>query len=69
MKDVLLIIRNCFSHIGRVYIGKNGGSDTNIVLNDYDSNGEKSGEVICKYDDLIELLRSPYITSERENIK
>lgn len=60
MKDVLTIIRNCFSHIGRIYIGKNNGTDTNIILNDYDTNGEKSGEVICRYIDLIELLRDPY---------
>jgi len=60
MHDVLTIIRNCFSHIGRIYIGKNNGTDTNIILNDYDTNGEKSGEVICRYIDLIELLRDPY---------
>ena len=55
MQEVLTIIRNCFSHIGRIYIGKN-----NIILNDYDTNGQKSGEVICKYIDLIELLKDPY---------
>jgi len=60
MHDVLTIIRNCFSHIGRIYIGKNNGTETNIILNDYDTNGEKSGEVICKYKDLIELLQNPY---------
>ena len=60
MKDVLTIIRNCFSHIGRIYVGKNTGLSTNIILNDYDTNGEKSGEVICKYINLIELLQDPY---------
>ena len=60
MQDVLTVIRNCFSHIGRIYVGKNKGIETNIILNDYDTNGEKSGEVICKYIDLIELLRNPY---------
>lgn len=67
MKDVLLIIRNCFSHIGRVYIGKDKGEYTFIILNDYDNNGEKSGEVTCRYTDLIELLRAPYISSEQIN--
>lgn len=68
MKDVLTIIRNCFSHIGRVYIGKDRGTRTNIILNDYDTN-EKSGEVICRYDDLIKLLRDPYIPTEKNKTK
>ena len=64
MKEVLLIIRNCFSHIGRIYIGKDRGENTYIVLNDYDNDGQKSGEVICRYQDLIELLREPYIPEQ-----
>ena len=60
IQDVLTIIRNSFSHIGRITIGKNKGIETNIILNDYDTNGEKSAEVTCKYTDLIELLRNPY---------
>lgn len=63
MKDVLTIIRNSFSHIGRIYIGKDLGSDTFIVLNDYDIDYKKSGEVVCKYIDLIDFLRAPYISS------
>ena len=59
MKEVLNIIRNCFSHIGRVSV-----SDGNLYLNDYDSNGEKSGEVICKYDNLINLLRNPLVNQK-----
>ena len=66
MKEVLTIIRNCFSHIGRVYIGKNKGVETSIILNDYDSNNEKSGEVICKYNDLIQLLKEPYNVKEQK---
>ena len=64
MKEVLLIIRNCFSHIGRIYIGKDRGENTYIVLNDYDNDGQKSGEVVCRYQDLIELLREPYIPEQ-----
>ena len=67
MKEVLTIIRNCFSHIGRVSIGKNRETETIIYLNDYDGN-EKTGEVICKYIDLIQLLRAPYIPSVKNNI-
>lgn len=68
MREVLTIIRNCFSHIGRVTVGKNRGGDTSIILNDYDSNNEKSGEVVCKYNDLIHLLNEPYIYLE-QNVK
>ena len=60
MQEALTVIRNSFSHIGRIFIGKERGEYTHIVLNDYDTNGEKSGEVICQYMDLIELLSNPY---------
>lgn len=69
MQEVLTIIRNCFSHIGRIYIGKNNGPKTNIVLNDYDTNGEKSGEIFCRYIDLINLLRQPYYNVNQNHIK
>jgi hypothetical protein len=60
MKDVLTIIRNCFSHVGRIYIGKDKLLSSFIILSDFDNNGEKSGEVICSYDNLIKLLNEPY---------
>ena len=60
MQDVLTIIRNCFSHIGRIHFGKSNGELTNIILNDYDNNGIKTGQLVCKYIDLIELLSNPY---------
>ena len=67
MEDVLTIIRNSFSHIGRIYIGKYHGSSTTIILNDYDTDGKKSGDVICRYEDLIQLLRDPYqVIEERK---
>ena len=68
MQSVLTIIRNSFSHIGRVYMGKNKGVDTNVILNDYDTNGEKSGDVICRYGDLIQLLKNPYEITNQEQI-
>lgn len=66
MDEVLTIIRNCFSHIGRITFGKNNGHDTIINLNDYDNNNEKSGEVTCRYFDLIKLLGTPYLYDEYE---
>lgn len=60
MVEVLTIIRNCFSHVGRIYIGKDRGEQTNVVLNDYDTDNTKSGTVICTYMGLINLLRNPY---------
>lgn len=60
MKDALTIIRNCFSHIGRVHIGLNMGKDTVIVLNDYDNNGNKTGCVIGTYENIINLLKYPF---------
>lgn len=64
MEEALTVIRNCFSHVGRISLGKNHGDLTTIILNDYDTNGEKTGEVICKYGDLINLLSAPYQKEE-----
>ncbi|MBE6154873.1 MAG: hypothetical protein E7163_04815 [Firmicutes bacterium] len=64
MKDVLEIIRNSFSHIGRIRMKKNRGTNTIIKLNDYDNNNEKSGEVNCEYMDLIQVLNAPYNQEE-----
>ena len=67
MKSVLTIIRDSFSHIGRIHIGKNLELETYIVLNDYDGNNKKTGEVKCRYKDLIEFLRAPYMYSNEES--
>lgn len=63
MKDVLEIIRNSLSHMGRIYIGKDRTTDTFVVLNDYENNGGKSGEVLSTYMGIINLLRDPYYGS------
>jgi len=63
MKDVLTIIRNSFSHIGRITIKNDKGINTNIILNDYDNNG-KTGEVRCTSGSLIQLLRAPNMVEE-----
>ena len=59
MSETLTIIRNCFSHLERIYIGKNKGLDTTIILSDYDNTGEKSGEIITTYKQLLYLLTLP----------
>ncbi len=59
MSETLTIIRNCFSHLERIYVGKNKGLDTTIILSDYDNTGEKSGEVIATYKQLLYLLTLP----------
>ncbi len=59
MSETLTIIRNCFSHLERIYVGKNKGLDTTIILSDYDNTGEKSGEVITTYKQLLYLLSLP----------
>lgn len=65
MKDTLTTIRNCFSHIGRITIGEEKFDQTLhsyriMYLTDYDNNNETSGIVICKYEDMINILKTPY---------
>lgn len=57
MKETLTVIRNCFSHIGRINI-KND-LHKHCILTDYDNNHEQSGIVFGEYLDLINLLSSP----------
>ncbi len=59
MNETLTIIRNCFSHLERIYIGKNRGLNTTIILSDYENTGEKSGEIITTYKNLLYLLSLP----------
>ncbi len=65
MNDVLTIIRNAFSHVGRVSIGRDKKDYTMVLLNDYDSNNKKTGQVTCRYVDLIRLLENPYQDKEK----
>lgn len=64
MHDTLEIIRNCFSHIGRIYVNENRGLDTLITMVDYDSDNVQSGCVVIKLRTLIELLKKPFNFSE-----
>lgn len=59
MKVALNVIRNCFSHLERIYLGPDRKMNTTIILSDYDTKGKKSGEVITTYADLIYMLSLP----------
>lgn len=59
MKEALTIIRNCFSHLERIYIGPNKKDNTTIILSDYDNKGNKSGEVITTYGHLLYMILRP----------
>lgn len=59
MKETLTIIRNCFSHLERIYIGHDKKDNTTIILNDYDNNGNKSGEIITTYGHLLYMILRP----------
>lgn len=60
MTDALEIIRNSLSHMGRIFIGRDRNAGTYVILNDYENNGGKSGEVIGTYESIVNLLRDPY---------
>lgn len=60
MEEVLTIIRNSFSHIGRISVINNKNDMPRIILNDYDNDGNKTGEARVGYFDLINMLRIPY---------
>lgn len=70
MDEVLVIIRNAFSHIGRMYVGKDYLEDTVLILNDFDTDGKKTGAVVCRYFNLISMLRNPLFDDEKvEEVK
>ena len=69
MKEALTIIRNCFSHIGRTTIGEERLYGMYIYLNDYDNDNERSVQVICKYDEMINILKSPYENQKQKTLK
>ena len=68
MEETLTIMRNCFSHIGRIYVGKNYGLDTTLIMKDYDTNNNESGCVILKLGTLIEILRKPFDSEKKESL-
>ena len=60
MEETLTIMRNCFSHIGRIYIGKNHGMETTLIMHDYDENNKESGTAILKLRTMIDILNKPF---------
>lgn len=60
MNQVLRVMRNSLSHIGRISISTSNKGETYIVLNDYDDEGRKSGQVVCKYTALRNIFTEPY---------
>lgn len=72
MKETLTTIRNCFSHIGRITIGnehqKNLKLYRTMYLTDYDNNNEISGIIICKYEDMINILKTPYEKNTKKKL-
>ncbi len=68
--EIIEIIRNSLSHIGRINIIQDSFSQTKIIFNDYDNNHIRSGSVIMPYNDFLKLLKDPLNeTNEKKNIK
>lgn len=68
--EIIEIIRNSLSHIGRINIIQDSFSQTKIIFNDYDNNHIHSGAVIMPYNDFLKLLKDPLKeTNEKKNIK
>ena len=73
MNDALTIIRNCFSHIGRITIGnekigKYLKTYKYIHMTDYDEKNNKSAFLECKYDNLLKVLNAPYEEQKQKTL-
>ena len=66
MKDVLTVIRNCFSHIGRTNLQNKRLKSYCLI--DYDNNQEQSGIVFGTYENLINLLSTPFVDDTKKLI-
>ena len=64
MSEVLTVIRNSISHIGRINVTTNDNVHIAIILNDYDNQNNHTGAVIGKYQSIIDLLSSPFEKTE-----
>ena len=59
-KEILTMIRNSISHIGRINVKTDINTNRKIiVLNDYDNDNVHTGFVIGEYYELLKLLSSP----------
>lgn len=74
MNEAITIIRNCFSHIGRITLGE-GKRDKYlrlhkyIYLTDFDNDNEISGILQCEYEDLLKIINTPYEKEKTLEIK
>lgn len=64
MSEVLTVIRNSISHIGRINVTTNDNVHIAIILNDYDNQNNHTGAVIGKYQSIIDLLSYPFEKTE-----
>lgn len=69
MVDVLTIIRNSLSHIGRMNVKNNCNFRSIVSLCDYDNDNYLSGVVTGKYIDFISLLGVPFVEQENKIMK
>ena len=54
------IIRNCFAHTGRIFVeSKEAGGEVNVILTDYDTNGNLSGVVKTNVSSLLKYFSHP----------
>ncbi len=59
MNDTLTIMRNSFSHLGRIYISSNRDLDSLVILNDYNCDNIESGIVTTNIESICTLLQMP----------
>ena len=74
MNEAITIIRNCFSHIGRITLGEEKMDrylriHRYIYLTDYDNDNEISGILQCEYEDLLKIINTPYEKEKTLEIK
>lgn len=68
--EVIEIIRNSLSHIGRINIIQDVSNQIKIIFNDYDNNHNHSGTVVMEYNEFLDLLSSPLsVDKEKKNLK
>ncbi|MBE6152613.1 MAG: hypothetical protein E7166_00085 [Firmicutes bacterium] len=68
--EVIEIIRNCLSHIGRINIIQDDYNEAKVIFNDYDNNHIHSGTVVMPYKQFIKVLNYPLSkTDENKNLK
>jgi len=65
MSEIITIIRNSLSHIGRMNVNKNSSCRTIVSLCDYDNDNSLSGFVTGNSIDFIKLFEVPFIEKSK----